>query len=104
MEKINLKIPKLKELRDRALLTKKVINENKNKEIFKSFVDNVSILIKLNELIKEIYSCGYVEDIELKINWKNNQIKFSVRYLETSKSEKVIELLTKIRDDFKKNI
>ena len=104
MEKINLKIPKLKELRDRALLTKKVINENKNKEIFKSFVDNVSILIKLNELIKEIYSCGYVEDIELKINWKNNQIKFSVRDLESSKSEKVIELLTKIRDDFKKNI
>ena len=103
---INIKIPAIKELRDRALLTKKVANdaeEKKNSEIFKQFVENVSIIFKLTDILKEIYSCGYIEEIEIKIIWIKNKINFKVLDLETSDSEKVINKLTELRNNFKKN-
>ena len=105
-EPINIKIPAIKELRDRALLTKKVANdaeEKKNSEIFKQFVENVSIIFKLTDILKEIYSCGYIEEIEIKIIWIKNKINFKVLDLETSDSEKVINKLTELRNNFKKN-
>ena len=105
-EPIKIKIPAIKELRDRALLTKKVANdaeEKKNSEIFKQFVENVSIIFKLTDILKEIYSCGYIEEIEIKIIWIKNKINFKVLDLETSDSEKVINKLTELRNNFKKN-
>ena len=49
-------MPTIKELRDRALLTKKVSNEdneNKNSEKYKIFIENVSAIFKIYDLIKE---------------------------------------------------
>ena len=104
-KKIYIKIPALKELKDRASLTKKVTNdaeEQKNMEIFKIFRENIIVIFKIYDLIKEIYSCGYIEEIEVLISLNDYKINFKGCGLDTSSSEDIIKCLTNISNDFKK--
>ena len=60
----------LKELRERAQLTKKVNNspeEIENQKKFKEFTEKVNIICKIYDLIKEIYSSGYIKEIKVVI-------------------------------------
>ena len=103
-KKISIKLSAIKELRDRALLTKKVSkedDENKNSEKYKIFIENVSVIFKIYDLIKEIYSCGYIKEIIVKITLKNNMPNFQVDDFVTSKSEEAINKLADISIDFK---
>ena len=102
---ISIKLPTIKELRDRALLTKKVSNEdneNKNSEKYKIFIENVSAIFKIYDLIKEIYSFGYIKEIKVIITIKDYKTNFQVDDFVTSKYEEVIKKLTDISIDFQK--
>jgi hypothetical protein len=104
-ERIRIKIPALKELRDRVLFTKKVPNneeESKNTKKFDILKDNVSAIFKIYDLIKEIYSCGYINEIKIIITLRNYEINFKVCDLDTSNSEEVTNFLKNIITDFKK--
>ena len=94
----------LKELRDRAQLTKKVGNddeeENQNYENFRKFVEYVSIIFKIYDLIKEIYSSGYVNDIEIKISIKKFVPKYNGCGLDTFDHDEVIKILRALLEDF----
>ena len=103
--KIYIKISAIKELKDRASLTKKMSNdaeEKKNMEIFKIFRENVIVLFKIYDLIKEIYYCGYIEEIEVIITFNDYKTNFKGCGLDTSNPEEIIKCLTNINNDFKK--
>ena len=104
-EKISIRLSAIKELRDRALLTKKGSNEddeNKNSEKYKIFIENVSVIFKIFDLIKEIYSCGYIKQIKVIITLKDYKTNFKVDDFVTLNSEEVIKKLTDISIEFKK--
>ena len=104
---ISIKFSEIKELRDHAILMKKVSNDdndNKNNEICKIFIENASIIIKIYDLIKEIYSCGYIKEKKVTITLKNYKANFEVDNFLTSSSEKVLKNLTDISIDFKRRL
>ena len=92
-----IKFDTLKELRDRAQLTKKVSNEPeeiKNFNNLKNFVKKVNIICKIYDIIKDIYSSGDINEIEIKIEIKNYEAKYKGCGLEeTSESKKIIKKL-----------
>ena len=90
---IKIKKDKLIELRDRAQLTKKLNtdeNEKINLDNYKKFVERVSEINNINDILKEIYMAGYPKKIEVKINIDNYIPKVSINGLEEEK-EKVEE-------------
>ena len=101
--KQKISIYMLKELRDHAQLTKKLSNdkeENKNYENFSKFADYANIIFKIYDLIKEIYSSGYVEDIEIKVSIKNFRSKYNGCGFDTFDHEEIIKKLKDLLGDF----
>ena len=96
-----IKLDTLKELRDRAQLTKNVNNEPKEVENFKNFINTVNIIFKIYDLIKDIYSCGYINKIEIEIQIKSHQVNYKGNILEeTLYPEKVLEKLEEEYNSF----
>ena len=100
-----IKLTTLKELRDRAQLTKKVSNDQKEKETyekFKDFTEKVSTICKIYDLIKEIYSSGYVEEIIITVDIKDSNETYKGCGLTTSQSSELIKKLKEQILEFKK--
>ena len=96
----------LKELRDRAQLTKKMSNDEKELEMlekYKDFIKKVSDICKIHELVKEIYSSGYIKNIEITITIKNFIGQFIGVGIDTNNSEELINKLKEILDNFHKD-
>ena len=69
-------------------------NEPKEVENFKNFINTVNIIFKIYDLIKDIYSCGYINKIEIEIQIKSHQVNYKGNILEeTLYPEKVLEKL-----------
>ena len=78
----NISFEDLKELRGRAMLTKKLGNDKskEEKEIFESnqqFAEIVNEIDKINTLLKNIAEKGYSENIKIFIEVKDAQSRFS---------------------------
>ena len=95
----------LKELRERAQLTKKVNNspeEIENQKKFKEFTEKVNIICKIYDLIKEIYSSGYIKEIKVVIKNQNNETNYSIFDKVTPDPEEVLGILKNELIDFNK--
>ena len=94
-QKINLN--ELQELRDRAILTINPLGEtNENMK----FIDMVSNILKLYNLINEIYNYGYTKIINIHISSRNNIQEFSFASPENlaGKSKNIEEMLFILRN------
>ena len=90
-ECIKIKKEKLLEFRDRAQLTKKVKNDDeelKNLENYKKFVERVSEINNIHDVLKEIYMAGYPKEIEVQINLEKYKSNFLIIGLEKENEEK----------------
>ena len=68
--------------------------EIKNFNNLKNFVKKVNIICKIYDIIKDIYSSGDINEIEIKIEIKNYEAKYKGCGLEeTSESKKIIKKL-----------
>ena len=82
--KKDINFENLIELRGRAMLTKKLGNERskEEKEIFefnKKFAERVNEIEKINNILKNLAEKGYTENIEIFIEIKDSQAKFSTQ-------------------------
>ena len=104
-KEFKLKLTTLKELRDRAQLTKKMSNDEDEIQLlnkYKDFIKKVSDICRIHELVKEIYSSGYIKDIEISVTIEKFTGHFKGVNIDTTNSEELITKLKKILDDFKK--
>ena len=86
----NIKKEKLLELRDRAQLTKKVSNDKeelKNLKNYRKFIERVTGIINIHDILKEIYVSGYPKEIEVQINIENYKSNFVILGLEEEKEK-----------------
>ena len=100
-----IKIAKLKELRERALLTNILYNvpeEIENQKTFKEFIEKVNIICKIYDLIKEIYSSGYFKEIKIVIENKYNKTYYTIWNTVTSYPEEVFNKIENELNDFSK--
>ena len=84
-EKNPVSYDELIELRRRAMLTKKLGDENSEKErkIFtynKTFSQKINEILKINKLLQTIAEKGYSENIEIKVEIKDLFLKFHSTY------------------------
>ena len=95
----------LLELRDRAQLTKKVTGDNeelKTLENNKKFIQKVSEIYNISELLEDIYYAGYPEYIEIKININFLESTYNTSDLTTKDFQKINIKLKNIINDLKK--
>ena len=100
-----IKIAKLKELRERALLTNTLYNvpeEIENQKTFKEFIEKVNTICKIYDLIKEIYSSGYFKEIKIVIENKYNKTYYTIWNTVTSYPEEVFNKIENELNDFSK--
>ena len=99
----NINLNELQELRDRAILT--INPSTKDNENIK-FINMVSEILKLFNLINEIYNYGFIQITTVRISMNNSKINFKITspddYLEESENvEKIISILKKIINNLK---
>jgi len=99
----NINLNELQELRDRAILTINPLGETKENIIF---INMVSEILKLSNLINEIYNYGFTETATLRISMKKNKYNFEItspeNYIDESENvEKIISILKKIINNLK---
>ena len=95
---INLK--EFKVLRDISILA---INSTGKINKTKQFIDMVSDVLKLINLLNEIYYLGFTEIIRIKISTNNNIQTFSSKYL-NEQSENVNTIIFKLKNDYINNL
>ena len=80
--KKELKYDNIIELRERAMLTRKLGNDNEEEKkifaLYRLFSERVSELEKINQLLKNLGEKGYSEDIKIVIDIKENNPSFSI--------------------------
>jgi len=79
-KEIKIDMDSLLELRDRAQLTKKVKGDEEEKKILennKIFIEKVSEICNIHDLMNQIYMIGYPKEITIHINIKDFQSNFS---------------------------
>ena len=92
----------LLELRDRAQLTKKVKGDEEEKKILENnriFIEKVSEICNIHDLLNQIYMIGFPEEINIQINindFKSNFSGFGKKY------HYIISNLKKILNELKK--
>ena len=99
-----IKIPVLKELRERAHITKKTNNKEEKdvRETFNEFINKVNIIFKIYDSIKEFYSIGYFKDINIKVEINDKKATYIGLGLNTENSEDIISKMKNELDSFKK--
>ena len=89
----------LLELRDRAQLTKKVKGDEEEKKILennKFFIEKVSEICKIHDLLYQIYMLGYPEEINIQIKINDFECKFSG--LGKNYHDIILNLKTKLKE------
>ena len=80
--KKELKYDNIIELRERAMLTRKLGNDNEEEKkiftLYRLFSERVSELEKINQLLKNLGEKGHSEDIKIVINIRDNNPSFSI--------------------------
>ena len=80
--KKDLKYDNIIELRERAMLTRKLGNDNEEEKkiftLYRLFSERVSELEKINQLLKNLGEKGHSEDIKIVIDIKDNNPSFSI--------------------------
>ena len=98
--KSNLKYENIIELRERAMLTRKLGNDNEEEKkifnLYRLFSERVSELEKINQLLKNLGEKGYSEDIKIVIDIKQNIPSFSVDNKNIENYEECSKYLTEL--------
>jgi len=102
-ESKDIDLEELFKLRDRAQLTKNVEGESKQQEKNKKFIDKVSEIYSIDNLLHKIYLSGYPEDITIKIKIYNLETEFEGFTLENPNYQDIILKLNSILDEVKQN-
>ena len=96
--KKDLKYDKIIELRERAMLTRKLGNDNEEEKkiftLYRLFSERVSELEKINQLLKNLGEKGYSEDIKIVIHIKDNNPSFSIENKKVENYEECSKYLT----------
>ena len=98
----------LLELRDRVQLTKKVTGDEQETELlekYKQFIERVSEIYNIYDLVQDIYKSGYPETINIEIKIINYKSEFSGCGLKTciflEFFSKLKEIITELRKQIK---
>ena len=104
LEHKKISIEKLLELRDKAQLAKSISGDDKEKIIAKEnqeFIEMISQINSIYEIIKEIFNKGYPEEIVVQIKIIMGKAKFKFRGKECNSYKELILESKKILDELK---